>query len=50
MQGNHYLTPGGSNGQVGESYHYNNRDGSYYYRNDNGAFVRLSLGTMYRLL
>jgi hypothetical protein len=39
LQGNHYSTPGGTNGSQGTSYHYSNNDGSYYYKNDNGAWV-----------
>ena len=36
-QGNRYNTPGGSNSNAGESYHYSNSNGSYYYSNDNGS-------------
>ena len=36
-QGNTYNTAGGTNSNVGSSYHYSNNDGSYYYKNDNGS-------------
>lgn len=36
-QGNTYNTPGGTNTNSGQSYHYSNTNGSYYYRNDNSS-------------
>ncbi len=36
-QGNHYSTPGGTNGSSGSAYHYSNSNRSYYYKNDNGS-------------
>ena len=36
-QGNRYNTPGGTNTNQGNAYHYSNSNGSYYYKNDNGS-------------
>eukprot|EP00982_Pelagococcus_subviridis_P014698 31349-Pelagococcus_subviridis.AAC.15 len=41
-QGNSYSTPGGTNSNTGQSYKYSNTDGSFYYRNDNGARSHLA--------
>ena len=36
-QGKRYNTPGGTNTNQGNAYHYRNSNGSYYYKNDNGS-------------
>jgi len=35
QRNNYYSTAGGTNSNVGSSYHYSNNDGSFYYKNDN---------------
>ena len=44
-QGNNWNTAGGTNSNIGTSYHYSNTNGSYYYANDSGSTYYNNAGT-----